>query len=136
MKIQIINNSIINIRQLDNSTTSLGRVRIMLQIGKIVRCVEAHVIRNLTTNLLLGLDNSQFFNLNLDLNNNCLRQDGQIMNGQCYSKNQYFCGVNNNQSEYRINENLDEHQRNRLLKMINGYNDVFAQSKSDVGRIV
>ncbi|KAH9521359.1 hypothetical protein DERF_005022 [Dermatophagoides farinae] len=43
LKLQIIKNSIINIRQLDNLTQSLGRVKINLQIGRITRFVEAHV---------------------------------------------------------------------------------------------
>ncbi|KAH9523004.1 hypothetical protein DERF_006557 [Dermatophagoides farinae] len=88
LKLQIIKNSIINIRQLDNLTQSLGRVKINLQIGRITRFVEAHVVRNLTTNLLLGLDNSQLFDLNLDLNDNCLKQRDKIVNNVQHSSNQ------------------------------------------------
>ncbi|KAH7645465.1 retrovirus-related pol polyprotein from transposon 17.6 [Dermatophagoides farinae] len=126
LKLQIIKNSIINIRQLDNLTQSLGRVKINLQIGRITRCVEAHVVRNLTTNLLLGLDNSQLFDLSLDLNDNCLKQCDKIVNNVQHSSNQ---------QEYHINQNLNENQRHCIREMINQYGDVFAQSKSDVGYI-
>ncbi|KAH7639131.1 hypothetical protein HUG17_3164 [Dermatophagoides farinae] len=120
LKLQIIKNSIINIRQLDNLTQSLGRVKINLQIGRITRCVEAHVVRNLTTNLLLGLDNSQLFDLSLDLNDNCLKQCDKIVNNVQHSSNQ---------QEYHINQNLNENQRHCIREMINQYGDVFAQSK-------
>ena len=72
LKIDLKQNSVINIRQLDNTTTSLGCVLVHLQIGKIQHTVKAHVIRNLNTDLLLGLDTIQLFNLKLNLNNNQL----------------------------------------------------------------
>lgn len=126
LSLQIIKNSSIPIRQLNSNTKSLGRVKINLKIGNIEKRIEAHVIQNLESDLLLGLDSAQLFNLSLNLNDRRLTQNDVQLN----HNNFVYNSINMCQNQF-----INERQKQQLSSLINQYRSVFSQSKDDIGRI-
>jgi hypothetical protein len=69
LKLKVIQNSSINIRQISGLTKSIGRVKVRLTIKDKTKLVNIHVIKDFKFPLLLGLDVGEIFNLHIDLKN-------------------------------------------------------------------
>jgi hypothetical protein len=116
LKLKIIQNSSINIRQISGLTKSIGRVKVRLTIKDKTKLVNIHVIKDFKFPLLLGLDVGEIFNLHIDLKNRKVRTYSPI-NPESYC--------------FHISEEKNKKIRNLLKE----YKDCFAQHNTDIGRI-
>ena len=91
LNLALIKNSQIRIRQVSATTSSLGRVKISLKIGKITKDIEVHIMKGMKEQLLLGLDTAEHFKLTVDLKNRSVSQEHPsrdvIMKGKTSKEN-------------------------------------------------
>ncbi|XP_064472866.1 uncharacterized protein LOC135387695 [Ornithodoros turicata] len=132
LQLQLINNSVITIRQVTSSTQTLGRVSISLKIGETTKKVKVHVLRGMKAELLLGLDYASDHNLALDLSTL------QLTTLPCTIPSQPMPapsppGVHG--QNYPDRDSLTPTQQRALDKLLEKYSSIFSTSQTDIGSI-
>ena len=101
----------------------MGRVPVTLKIGKRQRHVEAHVLRDMDHEILLGLDSLELFGLSVDLTTRVVTQNGKplqpVISSTC--KNQV-------QSTQEILEP-------KLASVIQKHSRIFSKDSMDIGNV-
>ena len=101
----------------------MGRVPVTLKIGKRQRHVEAHVLRDMDHEILLGLDSLELFGLSVDLTTRVVTQNGKplqpVISSTC--KNQV-------QSTQEILEP-------KLASVIQKHSRIFSKDSMDIDNV-
>lgn len=136
LRLQIMRDSCITVDQVTSSTKTLGRVNLKIQIGKITKEIEAHVLQGMKSNLLLGLDSACLFNLFLDLETLTLRQGNDVLHSQ-RPQVRYAADKNACLQEPQASDlgHLNETQRSALKQLLHKYENIFSKSQTDIGCI-
>lgn len=79
LQLQLMRDLCITVQQVASSVKTLGHIYLKLQTGNITRQIQAHVLKGMKNNLLLGMDSACLFNLSLDLDTSTLRQGDDIL---------------------------------------------------------
>lgn len=135
LHLQIMRNSCISVQQVTSSTKTLGRVNLKVQIGKVTREIQAHVLQGMKSNLLLGLDSACLFNLSLDLDTMTLRQGKDILHSRTQNQTTVNKGASLQGVEVCDVLHLNKTQQLALKQLIHKYDDIFSKSQTDIGCI-
>lgn len=108
----------------------------MIQIGKVTREIQAHVLQGMKSNLLLGLDSACLFNLSLDLDTLTLRQENDILHPR--APNHATANMDASLQEVEVCDlvHLNETQQFALKQLVHKYDDIFSKSQTDIGCII
>ena len=134
LKLQLLKDPCISVQQVTSTTKTLGRVHIQLEIGKIKRAVQAHVLQGMKTEFLLGLDNASFFNLSLNLNTMTLLQDDEALHNPFENQKCVFSAGTTPLQSIDVTY-LSPSQQAALRDVLHSYEDIFSKSQMDFGCI-
>lgn len=135
LQLQLMRDSCITVQQVASSVKTLGHIYLKLQTGNITRQIQAHVLKGMKNNLLLGMDSACLFNLSLDLDTSTLRQGDDILHPHPQALSAVVVGAC--LQDIKVNDmvHLNENQQLALKHLIHKYVDIFSKSQTDIGCI-
>lgn len=133
LRLNLIPNSSISVRQVHGYAHTLGRCMFPLTIANTTLNVEAHVIRNFHHPLLLGLDACYMFNLTIDVRKRRVYISHNHSHPSHSKTNTCFLSTANHSKQSKYQSTHLKHTNSHVEKILSQYPDIFSQNDTDIG---
>lgn len=133
-KLHLITNSAISFQQVSSKSKSLGRLKLKLEIGRMTKEVEAHVIRGLNEDSILGLDLAKYYEIEVDIGRHLLFQGNHCLSDPADEQKRQAKG-NDTVGEANFAAQQNTYFQQRFEGMLEEYRTLFSSGKTGIGRV-